>query len=499
MRGLRSAIHREEGATLAIVAIALIALMGMVVLVVDVGGLVSRRREMVNANDSAALAAAKAFANEEGGAMCGVNEVPAQSVATTLAQTNVAGSAMNLFTTDCTEQTVTVEYERDQDLFFAPVLGFADTATVIATATAKWGQAQGGNPMPIELDPVTTGNCVYLDPSDPDGGFQNPQVCPEGYWFDPQSTDQNSAWGLLALNEWAPDNGANDPQAQCSTTSGTAGLGGWIDGSAPIEVTLAEIPTYVCTRNGASTSSWFGPLQAQQCASAPDPNCRTFLFPINDPSQMVVTNPWLPTQIQATSTNREKYAIVAFAPMQVYAVYDGDSAEAIGTPAVTNSGSCNQPLGNSGAGDPQFPGGFGGWDLGAFAQANCGAPTTGTPQITGVSVTRFRPPGPRPPALVECTSPGVPANCDWYFNPSNNVLSWWNLSSKDARNTVSFTWSVNVSAGTDGACGSNGVPPSHPPARAFCLVLAWAGPQLIGQDPGPPGPGFGAQAITLVK
>ena len=499
----RSLRRDEEGATIAIVAISLIALMGMVVLTVDVGGLVSRRREMVNANDAAALAAAKAFALNENGADCGVNEGPALNFANALAAANVDGSNLQLFDADCPNQTVTVEYDKEQDLFFAPVLGFGDTATVTATATAKWGQSQGGNPIPIEIDPTTTGNCVYVDPDDPEGGFQQPQVCPDGYWFDPQSTDQNSAWGLLSLNEWAPENGANDPQAQCSAAGGSNDLAGWIDGSQTIDVRLSEIPTYVCTRNGASTSTWFGPLQNEECPSFTPQSyeqCRVFLFPINDPAQMVVTNPWLPTQIEASSTNREKYAIVAFAPMVVYRVLDGDDPEAIGTPAVTNTGQCSDvALGNSGAGDPNYTGGFGGWDLAAFARANCGAPATGTPVITNVSVSRFRPPGPRPPALVQCTSPGQPVLCDWYFNPSNNILSWWNLASKDARNTVSFSWSVNVSAGTEGACGDNGIPPSSPASRAFCLQLAWAGPQLIGQDPGPPGAGFGAQAVTLIK
>ena len=240
-----------------------------------------------------------------------------------------------------------------------------------ATATAKWGQAQGGNPVPIELDPATTGNCVFLDPGDPEGGYNDPQVCPEGYWFDPQSTDQNSAWGLLSLNEWAPDNGANDPQAQCSAAGGSNDIGG-LDRRISNDLRDARgDPTYVCTRNGASTSTWFGPLQAQACENAPDlDNCKTFLFPVNDPSLMVVTNPWLPTQIAASSTNREKYAIVAFAPMQVYAVYDGDSPEAIGTagtPGPTgdcgNNGVALSLIGNS-------------VNLGTRADLSCGAPST---------------------------------------------------------------------------------------------------------------------------
>ena len=49
----------QSGVTLVIVALCLIAMMGMIVLVVDVGGLLWNRRAMVNASDAAALSAAK--------------------------------------------------------------------------------------------------------------------------------------------------------------------------------------------------------------------------------------------------------------------------------------------------------------------------------------------------------------------------------------------------------------------------------------------------------
>jgi Flp pilus assembly protein TadG len=497
MRGLiKPCRDEEEGATLAIVAVALIALMGMVVLVVDVGGLVSRRRELVNANDSAALAAAKAFALNENGADCGVNEGPAEDFATTLAAQNVDAPNLTLFDPNCADQTVTVEYDRQQDLFFAPVLGFGDTTTVSATATARWGQAMGGNPVPIELDPGRTNQCVFLDENDPEGGFKPPGQCPEGYWFDPQETDQNSAWGLLSLNEWAPDNGANDPQAQCSAAGGTNDLGGWIDGSGPVEVTLAEIPTYVCTRNGASTSSWLGPLQAQACPSAPNPDpavCRTLLFPINDPNQMVVNDPWLPSQIQASSTNREKYAIVAFAPMQVVAVFDGDSVEAIGTPGIpAQNVDCDVALNLSVADEV---------NLGVRANQECNAPLV-VDAIPYTSVQVYSGNGRNRVNFNKCPPIGG-ANCDYRYDETSYDLTWVNAATRGGQpKNVIFTWVVNAIAGTTGACnttGTAGVPPSSPPSRAFCLVLAWAGPQLIGQDPGPPGAGFGAQAITLIK
>jgi Flp pilus assembly protein TadG len=49
----------EDGATLVILVLVLVALFGMMVLVVDVGGLLWARRGMVNASDAAALAAAQ--------------------------------------------------------------------------------------------------------------------------------------------------------------------------------------------------------------------------------------------------------------------------------------------------------------------------------------------------------------------------------------------------------------------------------------------------------
>ena len=56
---LRRAPSGEDGATLIIVTLSLLALFGMMVLVVDVGSLLYARRAMVNAADAAALAAAQ--------------------------------------------------------------------------------------------------------------------------------------------------------------------------------------------------------------------------------------------------------------------------------------------------------------------------------------------------------------------------------------------------------------------------------------------------------
>src|SRR5437763_341032 len=85
----------EEGATLAIVAISLIAILGMVVLTVDLGALLVKRRSMVNAGDAGALAAAETFA--QGLAQPGTNEGPAQQQADDLATQNVSNAVRDSF------------------------------------------------------------------------------------------------------------------------------------------------------------------------------------------------------------------------------------------------------------------------------------------------------------------------------------------------------------------------------------------------------------------
>jgi len=52
----------ERGATLIIVAVTLVAIFAMLTLTVDVGGLLYKRRELVNGADAAALAAAQSCA-----------------------------------------------------------------------------------------------------------------------------------------------------------------------------------------------------------------------------------------------------------------------------------------------------------------------------------------------------------------------------------------------------------------------------------------------------
>ena len=58
----RLRLRRDDGATAVIVILTLVALLGMIILTVDVGQLLYKRRAMVNASDAAALAAAQSCA-----------------------------------------------------------------------------------------------------------------------------------------------------------------------------------------------------------------------------------------------------------------------------------------------------------------------------------------------------------------------------------------------------------------------------------------------------
>ncbi len=142
-------LRRDEGgAVLAIVVLSLVALFGMVVLTVDVGGLMAARRAMVNAADSAALAAAQT---------CVVQDQSPQSVASQYAAENVDAfglSGLQLTSPvvcDYVQKQVTVSIAAQQELFFAPILGFADNSPVAATATAVWRPTGSATPIPLVI------------------------------------------------------------------------------------------------------------------------------------------------------------------------------------------------------------------------------------------------------------------------------------------------------------------------------------------------------------
>ncbi|HYI45851.1 MAG TPA: pilus assembly protein TadG-related protein [Actinomycetota bacterium] len=299
---VKNCARDERGATIVLVALAMTALCGMVVLVVDVGGLLTLRRQMVTAADSAALAAAQS---------CAVNDAAgAAGQADGLATANQADASVTSFdTTDCgtaSEGDVSVTYAAPKELAFAPIIGAPSERPVSASATAIWGPTMGVAPMPIELsiNPAGEIDCAYA-PVDTE--------C--AYWHDNNARpewENSSHWGWLNLEE-----SDMSPGDSCSS-AGSSTRRGWIEATLQTELTITDDYSLVCADSGHSSSAW-SEVRSQIG--------KIKYFPVNDPALMV------------TTSSREKYAIIGFIPLRIEDALRGNDPEAIGTPG--DSGHCS--------------------------------------------------------------------------------------------------------------------------------------------------------------
>ena len=145
-------VGREEGQTLVLFALGLIAFMGLVGLSIDVGRLVYMRTDLQKTADAAAFA--------------GSQELPSSSTAIAIAndyvtQNNGSASAnVTVFTTHGTNDSITVVASRDVGFSFMRALGFT-SHEVSARATVRVGTYKGGaGLLPFGL--------VANDGSDPD-------------------------------------------------------------------------------------------------------------------------------------------------------------------------------------------------------------------------------------------------------------------------------------------------------------------------------------------
>ena len=265
--------HEEDGAVLAIVAISLICLIGMLVLTFDLGRGVALKRNMVNGADAAALAAAMECAQARG-------EVTArQEAAELLADNNgaatilpgTAGFRINPGPAQCDgvpspdpedNPTVTVTVSVPQQYFFAPIFGI-NNGTVVATATAEWTTGDS-NPAPLKLDQLKIDEC--LD----EGELIDGKV--DCYFtFEKGRQPLNSDWGWLNLPEgWPIKDKDLNPMKCSSQAGGSKDLGDYIGGmggmGSPGDPTLlpglwdptepwGDPPTWVCGATGHKASS----------------------------------------------------------------------------------------------------------------------------------------------------------------------------------------------------------------------------------------------------
>jgi Flp pilus assembly protein TadG len=248
--GLARLRDGEEGAVLAIVVITLIVLTGMLVLTFDLGRGVALKRNMVNAADAAALAAARecGLARGEPSATRAADQLIADNNASA---SRVGPLKFNPGPSACSgagnpdpdgKNTVTVTVNVPQKYFFAQIFGF-DSGTVVATATAEWTLELSG-PAPLKVEALKVKECL-------EGGAGS--HCYVGY------DEVDAQYGWLNFPEGWPLQGEPNPPAACPSTGGSKDLQNYIGqmgtGDSGFGPLLWNVPVWVCAKDGRNADA----------------------------------------------------------------------------------------------------------------------------------------------------------------------------------------------------------------------------------------------------
>jgi hypothetical protein len=262
-------VKDERGVAGVMVAILMVVLLGLVALSLDFGFMFVKRRGMVAANDAAALAFAESCALRYGLA-------DAEASADELAVANVSDAneaEPYVLEGDCDGSgRVTVHYQGQQKLFFAPIVGFDPQATISTEATAAWGPVGGlGGVIPVMLSEgrLTTCDIPFVDPG---------TVC---YFYVDNGAIGNAEWALLnvqpdpSLPKFGWD--VEDVNYNCPSFS-DAELREVINEGSPFLPLDYPEATYVCRVPGAHTATFrdIEGLEGQER-----------LFPVNDPEGQI--------------------------------------------------------------------------------------------------------------------------------------------------------------------------------------------------------------------
>jgi Flp pilus assembly protein TadG len=240
----------EQGAVLAIVAISLIALVGMLVLTFDLGRGVALKRNMVNAADAGALAAARECGLAQGEASA--KQAAGQLVTDNNGSAKVTGFKIDPSPAVCSgggnpdpdgKNTVTVTVTVPQQYFFAQIFGF-DSGSVVASATAEW-TLQLSNPAPLKVEGLKVDECLK-------GGAGS--SCYVGY------DDVEAQYGWLNFPEGWPVEGESNPPTACPSSGGANDLQDYVGtmgmgASGSFHPTLWNVPVWVCAKDGANASA----------------------------------------------------------------------------------------------------------------------------------------------------------------------------------------------------------------------------------------------------
>lgn len=454
MRVTRTLLFDESGASLALVGLTMFALLGMAMLVIDVGGIVVARRQMVRAADAAALAAAQSCATNKS------DEAEAKADEFAVANHSAADGGLVDVEGVCGASgsgSVSVRYEAAQELFFAPALGFDRATDVPGRATALWAPSDEAFSLPLEITLGSSENgfpCIDFD----DPG----QVC--NYYFD-NSADHDlkssSHWGWVNLDTWPQSEEENaqraaDPDSVKCSSSGND-LKGWLeawivgDNEVKFKGNLYAGGTYVCAEKGKSLAGNYGDLLEQL-------EGKDVFFPVNDPTKMYTGNPGL-------------YAIVGFAPMHIDKVLRGK--EATGQPAA--SGSCLIE-------DVVFENRGDTFNVGPDLATCLG--DTSPDSFTGPVLKRSDDDDRRGGGRS-----GIVPNSHYTYDPTTGVITWRHP--REETVDIEFTWATDAEGSP---CGIH-----DPDPNAVCILARWLGPRLGGGDPLFGARDFGLRSIRLTK
>jgi Flp pilus assembly protein TadG len=454
IRDARLRSGEESGAVVVIVVLSLIAIFAMLVLTVDVGGLLLARRAMVNASDSAALAAAQSCASAE-------DTLDPESVADTYAADNVDGVITG--TTNITEIVgcddgnghVSVEYLTQQNLFFAGVLGFGSTGDVSTVATAAWGPAAGGYAVPIVLESgYLQGICKIPD------GVSIGDTCAM-YYNNGDASLGDANWGFMNLDMWNVDAGEN-----CHNP-GSSDRTDWIlnDYGDPLVLNgtpPGSEPTYVCNDTGHSTANW----QSLVDRMAANP---VVLFPVNDCEGQLDKS----GSVSPCPSTPDKYDIIGFTRLKLIEVYKGNDSAAIGTTGASGTCALSKASLTNGQVKP----------LSDTYGSGGGCPTGAPDNLNAADVHIYPKNGPE---YRQCAPGDITATCGYWYDPVARQITWRQPNATDLK--VEYGWSMN---GTEGACGTR---PSDP--NAICIVTEWRGFTTSSGAIGS-GQNFGVSAFAL--
>jgi len=306
----------EEGAVLAIVAITLIALLGMLVLTFDLGRGVAIKRNMVNAADAGALAAARECGLARG--RPSAEQAAGELVADNNDAATVTGFQIDPNDAVCSgapnpdpdgRNTVTVTVNVPQEYFFAQILGF-DSGIVAASATAEWTPGVA-NPVPLKLNIAdvegctTSGDCFFE--------FEN-------------SAGSGSQRGWLDFPQgWPTDN--NDPTRCTSQAGGANELRDYIEqmglpGSIALQAALWNPPpTYVCAAGGVPNTL------VQQIVDWLNATADLTPTPIVDFPVVACDGTAPPCYPWSTTSGRDAYPVVDFAGLSIVQAWSGHDAQ----------------------------------------------------------------------------------------------------------------------------------------------------------------------------